>query len=227
MKTFKILGLFLTYPVPETVALWPSMLELLEQEKILPKKPLKQLKAWAETNSKKDIYALQEDYVETFDRGRGHCLHLFEHVHGESRERGQAMVDLTSVYAEKDLLIDQAELPDYLPMFLEYCSLCEYSEAQSLLGEVSNIIASIGAKLKQRDNNYYLIFDSLLVLTKAKVDKKIIAAAVAFVDAEDTSLDALDKEWEEAEAFGGDPQVSDCHSCSSIEEQTIKIVGGL
>ena len=227
MKTFKILGLFLTYPVPETVSLWPSMLEVLAQENILPKKSFKQLQAWAEANSEKDIYALQEDYVETFDRGRGHCLHLFEHVHGESRERGQAMVDLTSVYAEKGLLINEAELPDYLPMFLEYCSLCEYSEAQSLLGEVSNIIASIGAKLKQRENNYYLIFDGLLALAKAKVDKKIIEAAIAFVHAEDTSLDALDKEWEEAEAFGGDPQVSDCHSCTSVEEQTIKIVGGL
>ena len=59
------------------------------------------------------------------------------------------------------------------------------------------------------------------------MDKKIIDAAIAFVNAEDNSLDALDKEWEEAEAFGGDPQVSDCHSCTSVEEQTIKIVGGL
>lgn len=227
MKTFKILGLLLTYPVPKTVALWPSMLDLLAQEKILPKTHVKQLQHWLDSNVKNDIYQLQEDYVETFDRGRGHCLHLFEHVHGESRDRGQAMVDLTSVYAEKGLVIDKAELPDYLPMFLEYCSLCEYSEAQSLLGEVSDIIASIGAKLKQRDNSYHIIFDSLTALSKAKVDKKIIDAAIAFVQAEDNSLDALDKEWEEAEAFGGDPQKSDCNGCSSVEEQTIKIVGGL
>ncbi|ODS23959.1 nitrate reductase molybdenum cofactor assembly chaperone [Candidatus Endobugula sertula] len=233
-----MLGLLLTYPVPETVLHWPEMLDLLANEKILPKKSLKLIQQWINNKKAQDIYQLQEDYVETFDRSRGHCLHLFEHIHGESRERGQAMVDLSTMYAEKGLTISQAELPDYLPLFLEYCSRCDYQEAQGLLSEITTIVAAIGAKLKARDNDYHVIFDTLQVLAKTKVDQAVIDAALAYVAAEDTRLEALDKEWEEAAAFGGDPQQEDCHSCPSIntptnqssshtdQEQIITMVGG-
>ena len=112
MKTFKILGLLLTYPVPETLEHWPEMSALLAAEKILPKKQLAKIQQWVDKKLSQDIYCLQEDYVDTFDRSRGHCLHLFEHVHGESRERGSTMVDLSEMYATKGLTIDQAELPD-------------------------------------------------------------------------------------------------------------------
>jgi nitrate reductase delta subunit len=213
MKTFKLLGLLLTYPVSETLAHWTKIGELLANEKLLPKKQLERLNSFIDEKLAQDIYGAQEDYVETFDRGRGHCLHLFEHVHGESRERGPAMVDLTEMYASKGLLINQAELPDYLPLFLEYCSSCEYAEAKSLLGEVATILASIGAKLKKRNNAYHIIFDALQVLAAVKVSQKVIDAAVAAVLEEDNSLEALDKEWEESAAFGGDPQQEDCHSC--------------
>lgn len=237
MKTFKILGLLLTYPVPETIQHWPAMSALLEEEQLLGKKALKHIQQWMSDTHAKDIYALQESYVETFDRGRGHCLHLFEHIHGESRERGQAMVDLAEMYATKGLSIQHSELPDYLPLFLEYCSLCDFNEAQSLLSEVSHILVSIGTKLKKRDNSYHVIFETLQYLSKARVDQKVIDEAIAFVEAEDNSLEALDKEWEEAEAFSGDPQESDCASCvpetalaTSLDngsEQAIKIVGGI
>ena len=236
MKTFKVLGLLLTYPVPETMQHWPAMSALLEQEQLLGKKALKQIQQWISDTQEQDIYELQENYVATFDRGRGHCLHLFEHIHGESRERGQAMVDLTEMYAAKGLSIQHSELPDYLPMFLEYFALCEFDEAQPLLSEISHILVSIGTKLKQRDNSYHVVFDTLLHLSKARVDQKVIDAAIAFVEAEDNSLEALDKEWEEAEAFSGDPQESDCASCvpetalaaaNKDGEQAIKIVGGI
>ena len=77
---------------------------------------------------------MQEEYVSTFDRGRSHCLHLFEHIHGESRDRGQAMVNLSDAYEEKGFFIDQAELPDYIPCFSS-SSLCARSdEAVALAG---------------------------------------------------------------------------------------------
>ncbi|WP_179957750.1 nitrate reductase molybdenum cofactor assembly chaperone [Exilibacterium tricleocarpae] len=206
------------------------------REGLLAKKPLKRIRQWLAENAERDIYDLQEHYVDTFDRGRGHCLHLFEHVHGDSRERGQAMVDLSEMYAAKGLTINQAELPDYLPLFLEYCSLCDYHQAQALLSEISHILVSIGTRLEQRDNHYHIVFDCLQALAKTKVDQKIIDAAISFVQAEDTSLAALDKEWEEAAAFDGDPQQADCAGCRSVaeemlpterREQTVKIVGGV
>ncbi len=231
MKTFHILGLLLTYPVSETLDLWPDMSELLAKEKLLGTKSLRNIQRWIDNRLKEDRYDLQENYVATFDRGRGHSLHLFEHIHGESRERGQAMVDLSEMYANKGLSITQSELPDYLPLFLEYCSRCDYTEAQSLLQEINHILVSIGTKLKQRDNDYAQVFDTLQSLANTKVDQKVIDAAIAFVEADDTSLAALDKEWEEAAAFGGDPQQSDCNNCpdplTTNKEQAIKFVGGM
>ena len=122
-------------------------------------------------------------------------------------------------------------MPDYLPLFLEYCSRCEYAEAQSLLQEINHILVSIGTKLKQRGNHYWQVFDALEALANTKVDQKVIDDAIAFVAADDTSLEALDQEWEEAAAFGGDPQQSDCNSCPepltpAAKEQAIKFVGG-
>jgi nitrate reductase delta subunit len=236
MKTCKLLGLLLTYPAPENVAHWSEVGELVADENLLSKKQLKGLQDFISERTAQDSYELQEEYVETFDRGRGHCLHLFEHVHGESRERGPAMVDLKEMYASKGLTISTTELPDYLPLFLEYCSLCEHEEAKSLLGEVAAILAAIGVKLKKRNNSYHIIFEVLQALSEVKVSQKIIDAAVAAFQQEDTSLEALDKEWEEAAAFGGDPQQDDCHSCDPLatsaipsdvlETQTVKIMGG-
>ena len=103
MKTFKVLGLLMSYPRPE----WASHLEeckqLLAQEKFLPGKQLKAVVAFIEMLETADLYSVQEEYVATFDRGRSHSLHLFEHIYGESRDRGQAMVNLSDAYKEKGL----------------------------------------------------------------------------------------------------------------------------
>ena len=102
----------------------------------------------------RDAYDAQERYVLLFDRTRSLSLHLFEHVHGESRDRGQAMVDLMAMYEEDGFEIDTKELPDYLPMFLEYLSMKPRAEAVQLLDETAHILAALRERLKKRQSVY-------------------------------------------------------------------------
>ena len=212
MKTFKVLGLLMSYPRPEWVSHLEECKQLLAQEKFLPGKQLKAVVAFIEMLETADLYSVQEEYVATFDRGRSHSLHLFEHIYGESRDRGQAMVNLSDAYKEKGLFIDQAELPDYIPLFLEFLSLCPVDEALELLGEPIDIMATIAARLQERDSSWTTLFDAVVALSKVKPNRGKIDEVLA-QGLEDTSLEALDKEWEEAAAFAGQPDQSDCRTC--------------
>ena len=164
-----------------------------------------------------DPLALQERYVATFDRGRAHSLHLFEHIHGESRDRGQAMVNLAATYADKGLVIDRAELPDYLPLFLEFLSCCAPSEAIDLLAEPVEVIAAIGQRLKEKGSPYSAVFEALVALSRARPRQDWMNALLASTPAED-SLASLDREWEEAAAFGALPEPQDCGGCSARQD---------
>ena len=220
MKTFKILGLLLAYPSEELTQNLDDLMQVLEGERLLPKRHLKKVKAFVETVKAEDIYDLQETYVELFDRGRAHCLHLFEHIHGESRDRGQAMVNLAEAYGEKGLYVATGELPDYLPLFLEFLSLCPVEEAMDFLGDPINVIATIGVKLKKRKASYAVIFEALEALSKVKPDQDMIALARA-EPLEEMTNDELDKEWEETSAFdNSDVTSDDCASCNAFPNAT-------
>ncbi len=212
MKTFKVLGLLISYPKAEWLPHLDECKMLLAQEKFLPKKHLQAVTAFIDMLETADLYSIQEEYVATFDRGRSHSLHLFEHIYGESRDRGQAMVNLVEAYEEKGLFIDQAELPDYLPLFLEFLSLCPIDEALGLLGEPIDIIATIAARLQERNSSWAALFAALTALSKVKPNQDRISEVLA-QGPEDSSLEALDREWEEAAAFAGQPDQSDCRAC--------------
>ncbi|MBL4767464.1 MAG: nitrate reductase molybdenum cofactor assembly chaperone [Rhodobacteraceae bacterium] len=220
MKTFKILGLLLSYPSEDLTMHLDDLMQVLELEKLLPKRQLKKVKAFAETMKEGDLYDLQETYVELFDRGRAHCLHLFEHIHGESRDRGQAMVNLAEAYGEKGLYVATGELPDYLPLFLEFLTLCPLDEAMEFLGDPINVIATIGVKLKKRKASYAVVFEALEALSKVKPDQDMIALARA-EPLEVMTNDELDAEWEEASAFdNSDVTSDDCNSCNAFPNAT-------
>ena len=212
MKTFKVLGLLMSYPKADWVSYADEFGELLEQEKFLPRKHLKAVLEFIEYLKNEDLYQVQEEFVATFDRGRSHSLHLFEHIHGESRDRGQAMVNLAAAYEEKGLFIDQAELPDYIPLFFEFLSLCPADEAVELLAEPIDIMATIAARLKKRGSSYAALFTAAVALSRVKPSQDRVEEALS-KGVEDTSLEALDKEWEEAAAFAGQPDQSDCRTC--------------
>lgn len=233
MKTFKILGLLLTYPEGTILSASDALLETLHDEALIPKKSLTQIKHFLHIQKNRDLLEIQEEYVEAFDRSRAHCLHLFEHIHGESRDRGQAMVDLSDMYASKGLYIDNNELPDYLPLFMEYLSRCSFKEASLLLGEAIDVIAVIGAKLKKRKYPYAAIFGAIEALSAVTPNKIKIIEALEHGPKDPETLEELDEQWKEAEAFSGDPQkdlAADCNGCNAFPNATAqlkKIAGGV
>ena len=211
MKTLKILSLLLSYPTEDVMPHLTEMAGVLEKEGMLTGKPLKGVKALIGELAGKELMETQEFYVDTFDRGRSCSLHLFEHVHGESRARGQAMVDLAGLYRSKGFDAATGELPDYLPLFLEYLSLCPPEEAKNLLGETAHIVAALGQKLEKRDNPYAALFTALAAL--ADLDLAAIKP-LAVEEPED-----LDKEWEEPPVFGADA----CKSCNVFTKTSAAI----
>ena len=220
MKTFKILGLLLTYPEGSVLQAQDYLISELRDEALLPASSIKQIDKFLDTQNAKDILEVQEDYVATFDRGRAHCLHLFEHIHSESRERGQAMVNLIETYAERGLFINENhELPDYLPLFLEYLSMCPLDEACAALGEVVDIIAMIATKLKKRKSPYAPVFSAIEILSAVKPDRKKIDEAVKNAPQDPQTLEELDEQWAEAEAFSGDPH-TDAAPCNAFPNAT-------
>ena len=232
MKTFKLLGLLLSYPEGTVYSESNELLQTLRSEALLPEKFIKKVETFLTTQKAQNLMTVQEDYVETFDRGRAHCLHLFEHIHGESRDRGQAMIDLSETYAAKDLYIDNNELPDYLPLFMEYLSRCEFQDATKLLGEAIDVISTIGAKLKKHKSPYADIFTSIEVLSAVKADAEKIKTALREAHKDPETLEELDKQWKEAEAFTGNPLTdvaADSNTCNAFPntmETLNKMTGG-
>lgn len=205
-KSFKALGILLCYPREEWVSHVLELCDLIDQEQLLPIDDAQAIRGFAHGLLGADMYAAQEAYVDTFDRVRSLSLHLFEHVHGESRDRGQAMVDLLELYKESDLALDANELPDFLPVFLEHLSLLPKAEALEMLAEPVMVLKALGKRLAERGSNYHVLFDALVRLA-SHIPEKV----ECLIEPTQPSFAALDKEWEEkpVDFLGAeDPQAS-------------------
>jgi len=196
-KTFKALSALLSYPTKELADAAPAMRDAIARDGILTGEPCFALDPVISELATDDLIDLQERYVDLFDRTRSLSLHLFEHVHGESRDRGQAMIDLQMLYERHGLVIDAAELPDYLPLFLEFLSICPLDEACKTLGQTAHILAAISQRLAKRQSPYAAIFDALVALSALKPEAADVAALLEEPDVEPTDLAALDAAWED------------------------------
>lgn len=165
MKSYQALALLLTYPEQAWIAHLDEVEALLIEESAINSEAAPRLQALFSLLRESSLIELQQNYVATFDQNPSHSLHLFEHIHGESRDRGQAMVDLIEEYRKHDLEIDASELPDYVPLFLEYLSILPSEEAATLLGEAINVLALIGRKLLGNGSPYHTVFDLLQTLS--------------------------------------------------------------
>jgi nitrate reductase delta subunit len=202
-KTLKVLSALLSYPTAELQAAVPEMRAALDAEKRLPRHNRDRLERLLEELATGDLYDLQERYVLLFDRTRSLSLHLFEHVHGESRDRGQAMVDLKALYERHGLLMDSGELPDHLPLFLEFLSQVPEAEARGLLEETAHVLEAIRLRLEKRKVPYSSAFSCARVLARAKPQPGILAALMGEPDEDPNDLAALDAVWEEEEVTFG------------------------
>ncbi|MBB3066805.1 MULTISPECIES: nitrate reductase molybdenum cofactor assembly chaperone [Limibacillus] len=203
-RTYKVLSLLLSYPTAEILSALADMRSVVEQENLLPAKGRQLLHRFMDDLAERDLWDSQERYVFLFDQTRSLSLHLFEHVHGESRDRGQAMVDLLKVYEDRGLAMGTKELPDHLPLFLEFLSTLPATEAQDFLAQPLQIIAALGQRLKRRDSVYADLFDAIRALAAAKLDPTVVEALLTLEEDDPNDFEALDRIWEEeAVRFGG------------------------
>ncbi|RKP46501.1 nitrate reductase molybdenum cofactor assembly chaperone [Trinickia fusca] len=163
-RTFAALSALLDYPDQALLDALDSIEHHVRDNTRLPKSAHAGLERFFNYLRERDLLTLQENYVGLFDRGRATSLHLFEHVHGESRDRGQAMVDLLQMYEQHGLYLQPGELPDHLPVFLEYLSRLPATDAHSLLGETGEILRSLAEQLTKRGSHYGLVVGALLPL---------------------------------------------------------------
>ncbi len=211
MKTLKALSALLTYPSEELCAAVDEIRAALDAEGVLSPAARQALEPLLQELASEDLYDLQERYVLLFDRSRSLSLHLFEHVHGESRDRGQAMVDLKSVYEAGGFAIGGSELPDYVPLFLEYCSLQPEAEARLLLSEPAHVLSALGERLRKKGSNYAAVFEALVGLAAAAPSREAFEALVEEAEVDPNDLVALDKLWEDEEVrFGPGAAIADC-----------------
>lgn len=191
-----VISRLLEYP---DAALWQHQQELREaltEGSSLDLQQAAQLNDFISTLCRQDLLDAQASYSELFDRGRATSLLLFEHVHGESRDRGQAMVNLMGQYQQAGMEIDSRELPDHLPLYLEYLSQLTEAQARSGLQDVAPILALLGARLKQRESEYTVLFEVLIGLSRSNVALESVSQQIVG-EARDDTPQALDAVWEE------------------------------
>ena len=197
MQTFKVLSALLSYPGPELLAHAGELKSVVAQESLLAPRHQRALAGFIDELAALNPLDTEERYVALFDRNRSLSLHLYEHVHGESRDRGQAMVQLREIYFLHGVEIAASELPDYLPLFLEFLSLLPTKPAASLLGEAVHVVAALREKLEQRQSSYAAVMAAVESLAAEPAGRAAIDEALAALKPEGDALEALDRQWEE------------------------------
>ncbi len=191
-RTLRALAALLGYPDARLRAHLPEVRQALRDEGALGADRLAEIEALIDALGGGDPFEVEANYVELFDRSRNTALHLFEHVHGESRERGPAMIDLAQTYAQAGLYLAPGELPDYLPVVLEFASTRPAREARAFLGEIAHLLNKLFGALRQRGSAYAGVMGALLELAGET------AQPVAPADEP-----PLDESWSEPPVFDG------------------------
>ncbi len=203
MEILKIIARLMDYPRQEVSEYKADLALLIGRTSELPPDSRAQLLETLESIYSSELLDAEEQYTGLFEQGRSLSLHIFEHVHGESRDRGQAMVDLMEEYSRNGFEINCHELPDYIPLFLEYLSTRNSIEAREWLADVSHILALLAARLLERGSCYAHLFEALLIIAGRSEQLSESKAKVANEEP-DYTAEAIDKEWEEiAVTFDG------------------------
>lgn len=192
-RAMKALSVLLAYPSAE---LQEHVAEVRDALSELPPAAFRRLAPLLDAIAGDDLLDLQSAYSELFDRSRSLSLHLFEHVHGDNRERGQAMIDLGRQYADAGFLLEGNDLPDFVPVFLEYAACLSPAEARETLRQPAHVFAALAERLDKRESPYAAVFHAILAVTKARPDREAIAEIDRNTPEDDPSR--IDEEWEEA-----------------------------
>ncbi|MBY0329254.1 MAG: nitrate reductase molybdenum cofactor assembly chaperone [Acetobacteraceae bacterium] len=193
--TLRALAALLGYPSSDLLAHVREIGDAVAAERALPRAARRCLEPLLERLASGDLLDLQAEYSDLFDRSRALSLHLFEHVHGDSKERGQAMLDLGQRYLDQGFLLESKELPDFVPVFLEFASCLEPREAREMLRQPLHVFAALAERLDQRSSPYAGVFHAVVALAGARPDAATLDELRKKAPAEDASR--LDDEWEE------------------------------
>ena len=191
-RSLRVMAALLDYPRAEMREALPEMREILQNEGALSASRLAELDALIDSLASAEPLEIEAGYVELFDRSRNTSLHLFEHVHGDSRDRGPAMIDLAKTYEKAGLYLAPDELPDYLPAVLQFVSTQPPREARAFLGEMAHIFNALFGALQQRESAYASVLGALLELAGEKAQAVKLAVEPA-----------LDESWVEPPVFDG------------------------
>jgi nitrate reductase delta subunit len=191
-RALRALAALLHYPDAQLRAALPEIAEALAHEDALSRSRSAELVALARRIAAADPYDAEADYVDTFDRGRATSLQVFEHVHGDSRERGAALVDLRTMYEQAGLRLADGEMPDHLPVILQFASTQPERTAREFMGEVLHVLASIFSALVARQSPYASVLAAVIELAGGKAEAVPVATEPA-----------LDEAWAEPPAFDG------------------------
>lgn len=217
MKTLKALSIFLEYPTAEQMGCLDDLVNIIREESGLSKKAINALQDLSQWMQRKKLIDCQEEYVALFDRTPSLSLHLFEHVHGDSKDRGPAMVDLDNIYREAGLVVSAAETPDYLPLFLEFLSRVSTEQAYKFLGETVNIIGAIEGRLRNRKSQYAAVFSALQELADRQPDIEEVSKSLEKDAGAELDLPVIDEQWAEQFAFDNDQNNANA-GCPAAED---------
>lgn len=190
--SLRVMAALLGYPDAAMRAHLPEMREILRGERALTSGRQTEIDALIDSLANSEPLDTEANYVEVFDRGRNTSLHLFEHVHGDSRDRGPAMIDLAQTYEHAGLYLAPGELPDYLPVVLEFVSTRPPREARDFLGEIAHILNALFSALQARESAYASVVGALLELAGEQAQAVKLAAEPP-----------LDESWAEPPVFDG------------------------
>lgn len=220
MLILKVISRLLDYPTVEMFAAKEELIAVVDKAEELTAQNRSKLVEFIQQLTDRDIFDAQESYDLLFDRGRALSLLMFEHVHGESRDRGQAMVDLMNVYKTNGFEVNSSQLPDYIPLYLEFLSEQSTGFIEEWLGDICHLLTMLSERLIDRECYYSVLFDSLIDISGLEVDLEERAEIAASVKAEerDDTTEVIDKEWEDKEIRFDDPMVGDCSSASGVQQ---------
>ena len=197
MLVLKAFSALLSYPSDEMRRALPEIAEIIQASPFVELRERRSLLDLINELGSGELLAAEEHYVDLFDRGRALSLHLFEHLHGESRDRGEAMVELKQIYERAGFELSARELPDFLPVVLEYLSCRDITEAREMLADCAQILRTIGRALVARRSRYAAILQALIVIAG---ESPIDAAKVPPIK---ERVETLDRDWAEEPAFSG------------------------
>ena len=197
MQTIKALGVLLLYPEDAIIEALYELRQVIEKEPLLSPEQTAAVVHCIEAMRSQRLLALPEQHVQLFDNSPKHALYLFQHLYGDSPDRGPAMADLIEMYRDHGYQPMANDLPDYLPLYCEFAAQFEEQEARALLGRALPVLELIALRLEQQGSAYSGVFSALGSLAIADEETEAVAQLLKVQARNSKTEQTLDEAWQE------------------------------